>query len=264
MSKIRITGIRKLVLYGSALLILAGTAVSFGTGTFCNACPVGFLQISAASGSVPVKMIPAVFGGVLAVYVLGRFFCSWLCTTTLLRSMWGTDKCTACKGGESGRYKKLLPYAVLAASVILSFLLKFPVFCLVCPIGLFFGAVFAFFKLFVVMEPSWNLIIFPAVIFAEVFIFRRWCSVICPVSAVFMLISKIPGPKLRPEMNSETCSGSSCGVCRSVCPEGESTLVSSNERTERCTSCMACRDACPTDSIGYGLYSTWKPDRKNS
>ncbi|QAR32674.1 4Fe-4S binding protein [Geovibrio thiophilus] len=257
MSKIRLSEIRKYVLYGGTALILTGTAVSYGVGTYCSVCPVGFLQITAASGTVPVKMIPAVFIGVFAVYLLGRFFCSWLCTTTLLRTVSGTEnKCRKCGTAESG-YKGLMPYFVLAAALIFSFILGFPVFCLVCPVGLFFGVVYAFFRLFVVMEPSWNLIIFPAIIFSEIFILKKWCYFICPISAMFTLISKIPGIKFRPKVNQDTCQlseGIPCSICRGVCPEGEEVLTDEKEMTEHCTNCMACKDACPTDSIVPGIY----------
>lgn len=81
--------------------------------------------------------------------------------------------------------------AVLVAGAVgVSFLVGFPVFCLFCPIGLFFGFLYALAKAFTVYTPSWDLVVFPLVLFLEFGLFRRWCSAICPLGALMSLIGR--------------------------------------------------------------------------
>ncbi|MGE4466093.1 4Fe-4S binding protein [Sphaerochaeta sp.] len=247
--KLKYSAIRKYVLIGAAVSVMAAAAGNTIPGTLCNICPVGFLEVSAASRSIPWKMAPWVFAGLFAVYFLGRFFCGWFCSTTLVRKLSGSR----CSSAEN-RYMRYLPYWVLGLSVVVSFFLKFPVFCLFCPIGLFFGFLFAVFKLFAVQEAGLSLIIFPVVIAAEVILFKRWCSGFCPIGAVFSLVSKIPGPKFRPAVNRGTCilgNGGTCSVCKEICPENIKVTDGGRDVTEECTSCMECAEKCPTGSIKF-------------
>ncbi len=239
----------------AGVIVIAGAgAAKFGLGTYCSVCPVGFLQVAAAARSIPVDMLAGVIIGLLAVLVLGRFFCGWLCTTQLVRKMFKPKNGSGHKASAPDKRLLNLPFAMLLLAVGISFILRFPVFCLICPIGLFFGFVFAMFKLFFSLEPSWNLVIFPAVIALEVLIFRRWCSYICPISAVFTLVSKIPFIKTRPVMDGRTCTsalGGTCLSCHEHCPEHIDVTNDKKAMNEQCTSCMECADQCPTDSIHW-------------
>lgn len=245
--------LRFVTLTAGVLIIIGATIASKGLGTYCNLCPLGFLQITAASRSIPWQMIPGVLLGLVLIYVLGSFFCTWLCTTALLRKLFPRNPAKTRQKTESP-FLTQLPYLILATSVAVSFVVQFPVFCLVCPIGLFWGFVYAVFKLFVTFDPGWNLVIFPAIIAAEVLVFRKWCSFVCPVGAVFRLLAKIPGPKLRPKINTETClhaQGKNCHVCSRVCPEDVEIVKNDRKFHEKCSNCLECLDHCPTHSIFY-------------
>lgn len=75
------------IIAGLAVLAIALIGFHFDTaiGTLCALCPVGFLQISVASGSVPWALLPGVLIVLLIVFALGRAFCSWLCPSSLLK-----------------------------------------------------------------------------------------------------------------------------------------------------------------------------------
>ncbi len=76
-----------------AVAALALLAVFFAmqghvvVGTLCMLCPVGFLETSVASGSVPWGLLPGVLILLAVVFLVGRVFCSWLCPTGALKNL---------------------------------------------------------------------------------------------------------------------------------------------------------------------------------
>ena len=237
----------------SIIAIVAADIAGAGLGTYCSVCPVGFLEITVASHSLPWKMLPWVLAVTIAIFLLGKFFCSWFCPTTLTGKVLGARQIAI---SPAKRFPALFPYIILGVSVVLSFIVKFPVFCLICPIGLFFGFIFAVLKLFNVFEPSMALIIFPLMLIAELVLFRKWCSIICPISGFMMLINKIPGYKFRLQSDSSTCllkDGITTEHCADNCQENLRITKGDNDFIERCTSCMECSDSCPAKSISFKL-----------
>ena len=269
MSRFKLSRARVWILLGGVTIIIAATAADFGIGTYCNICPVGFLQISAASRGFPIYMLPEVLIGTLLILCLGKFFCGWLCPTTLVNKMFTGDKTGnrsgQCYGGsgESG----YIPYIVLGGTIAASFIVQFPVFCLVCPVGLFFGTMYAIFRLFNLYEPSLNLIIFPLILSLEVILFRRWCSNVCPISALFSLIRKIPVPdKILFRVNKDTClhfNKQGCQRCTHTCPAGIA-LTKDKNKMEECITCFECQDVCPTGSMKAKFATTGFQGKSNS
>lgn len=232
------------------IAVVLADAGDLGLGTFCGMCPVGFLEVWAASKNVPWGMLSAVLIFLVAAYILGRVFCSWLCPTAFTVKTFNTAPKTV--SGRAGSFS----YAVLGVSVAASFFAGFPVFCLICPIGLFFGFIFALLKVTHVFEPGITLLVFPLIIIAELIFFRKWCSAVCPVSALITLMSRIPGVKLRLRVNRETCLLSQetpCGLCSENCSEKIKITEGGKHFFEKCTSCMECADNCPTKSISFAV-----------
>ena len=161
----------------------------------------------------------------------------------------------ACGGTCATAHKTLdSRHIVLGGSLLSAAIFGFPVFCLVCPIGLSFAFIFFLVRAFGFGDPSWALIIIPVVLILELVVFRKWCHWICPVSALMSLVAK--GNKtVLPVVDESKClesaKGVSCSACAHVCPEGinlhdpESVKASLNE----CTSCHACVDVCPTGAL---------------
>lgn len=146
---------------------------------------------------------------------------------------------------------------VFGGLLLVSFLVGFPVFCLFCPIGLVFGTLWAFNRLFVLLQPGWELVIFPLMLFVELFFFKRWCTSVCPLGFVFALVGKFrakAGFGLHPHSDRTACkSKEGCEACGTACPENID--ISGNEKAalESCSMCLDCLENCPSHAISLKL-----------
>ncbi|MDB8431548.1 4Fe-4S binding protein, partial [Escherichia coli] len=158
-------------------------------GTMCALCPAGFAQIAVASGSVPWGLVPGVLAVLVIVFLLGRAFCSWLCPSQLLKNVFGGhtprgilgrsgEAVPVSRGGSEANGPSEPPASVgkssgsgcstcsscgtsslktqglvLVVLLVVSFAVGFPVFCLLCPIGLVFGTLWALNRVFVLLQP---------------------------------------------------------------------------------------------------------------
>ncbi len=226
-------------------------------------CPLGFLQMTLAKRSLLPHLLLPFMVSVVAISLFGRFFCSWFCPSTLLNSLF--SKRSVDNGKKSTiilketsnelspkRSNIFTSYAVLGGALTSSFIFGFPVFCLICPVGLFFGTGFALIKLFTTQQFALELLVFPLVLGIEVFVLKSWCTSICPLGALQRIISSMSFGFFRPRINHEKCLQTrqiNCQACRKACPE-QIDLVES-EKIERagCTNCWECIEKCPTNAI---------------
>ena len=105
---------------------------------------------------------------------------------------------------------------VLGGALVSTFAFGFPVFCLVCPIGLTFATILLVINLFAHGDVTWSLIAVPALLAVEVLVFRKWCHKLCPLSAFMSLIAKANKtfvPTIDDAKCLETAKGATCGLC---------------------------------------------------
>ena len=146
------------------------------------------------------------------------------------------------------------PYWILGGALASSAVFGFPVFCLICPVGLTFALTVALWRLFEFNETNWAILWFAGFLVLELLVLRRWCSRFCPLGALWTLASRLNRffrPKAREHLCTRMTHGVPCTICRDVCPEGIDPASVANDPMllARCTKCGACAAACPTGAV---------------
>jgi ferredoxin-type protein NapH len=148
---------------------------------------------------------------------------------------------------------------VLGGALLSTAIFGFPVFCLVCPIGLIFATLIGLWRLIQFNEPTWTLLIFPAVLVLELAICRRWCGKLCPLGALLSLVSSL-NVFVRPRVDKDAClrtaHGVDCKLCKGACLEG----IDLHQREDsaplaECTKCRECSDSCPVNAIRFPFFA---------
>ena len=148
------------------------------------------------------------------------------------------------------------PYWIFGGALASSAVFGFPVFCLICPVGLTFALTVALWRLFEFNETNWAILWFAGFLVLELLVLRRWCSRFCPLGALWTLASRLNRffrPKAREDLCTRMTHGVPCTICRDVCPEGIDPASVANDPMllARCTKCGACAAACPTGAVHF-------------
>lgn len=150
-------------------------------------------------------------------------------------------------------------HLVLAGALGTAAVFGFPVFCLICPIGLTFAAILLVMLLFSGGDVTWSVVLVPVLLLVEVVFFRKWCSTLCPLSAFMSLIGKA-NRTFRPTIDDakclETAKGARCERCAQNCEVGINPRKPElGASWSECTKCRACLEGCPADAISMPLIA---------
>lgn len=239
-----------------------GGISSLGVWQVLVTCPLGFLERSLASRELLPQFWSSVALVVVLVILLGRVFCAWICPGGLVRQVFGSKgrlefrREIEPKGAVWTSYSS---YAVLGGMLLSSFWFGFPVFCFVCPVGLFFGALYAVIRFFSLDSVSLELVLFPVLLGLELWVLKKsWCRSICPFGALLSILSSL-NRFFVPAVRKDKClksNGVNCRVCERVCPEGiDLTNVGRILSPNSCTKCLECYAKCPTRAVKISLIS---------
>lgn len=276
-----------------------GTLSAVGWQDISILCPLGALGTMLASKTAIPRALISLALAAAAIALVGRAFCAWACPVPVLGKLRallkrqdaassaevnaeadavagdGANASSKAAAPLSSREKRLLKsgcrsachaqrpensrHIVLGASLLSAAIFGFPAFCLVCPIGLSFAFVFALIMLFGNGDVSWSVIAIPVLLVLETVLFRKWCSHICPLSALMSLVGKM-NRTFRPVIDDEAClettRETTCGRCANVCemsidPRHPERGASWSE----CTRCRACVEECPGSAISMPLLA---------
>jgi ferredoxin-type protein NapH len=170
----------------------------------------------------------------------------------------GAAGCSAC---AEKRRKLDSRHLVLGGTLLSTVIFGFPVFCIVCPVGLTFASLIALWRLVGFNEPSWALLVFPLFLAFELLVLRKWCLKFCPLGALMSLMS-IPNRLLRPEVDTKKClreQGIDCSVCVSVCEEQLDPHFPGG--MHECTKCGLCKERRPAKAITIPVFAV-RPKKK--
>ena len=204
------------------------------------ACPIGVLANFSA-----IQLVPFATLGMLVVVgaLLGSFVCGWLCPFGFLQDIiaWiPTPKFTLPAWASSFRYVALL---VFVLAIPYFFGEESPLFfCRLCPAGAIEAAMPNVVRTAVAGEPiAWptatKTVILVMFLAAALFTWRPWCTLFCPLGAIYALFNRVSFVYLRFEPN--RCA--QCELCRSLCKDGgrEDHRVD-GMRCVRCLECTRC------------------------
>lgn len=263
-----------------------GALSSFGWESIASICPLGALESMVAAKLLIPQALAFLLIVVVAAIVLGKFFCSWVCPVPSIRSCFdavvrnvpriastktrredGSEavglgvvrpdprrarSCGACAScSKEPRAALDSRHIVLGGTLLSAAVFGFPVFCLVCPIGLTFASIIALVQLFGIQTLSWGVVAFPLLLVLELTVLRKWCSRFCPLGALVSLLSR-PNRLFRPKVDGGKClrgKGVDCTVCADLCPEGLDPHF--EEGLHDCSKCRDCAVNCPARAISF-------------
>ena len=220
-----------------------------------GACPLGSLQNAvAASADRPAFYVV----GLLLLFglLLGRVICGFLCPFGLIQELIYKLPTKKLKKNRLTRRLSWLKYGILAVFAIgipAWFALRrvpLPGFCkFICPAGTLEGAVLLLLHpandaLRALTGPlfAWKLSVLAGILCACVFLYRAFCRFLCPLGALYSLMSRLAllGVRVDPARCTD------CGACVRVC-KLDIRAVGDRE----CVHCGDCIGVCPAGAISF-------------
>ncbi len=202
------------------------------------ACPIGVLaQFSA------IQVFPFVAVGVLLAVgaVAGSFVCGWACPFGFLQDVLAKVPTPKLRLPAWLTMTRYLVLAGLVLAIPFLFGEEHPgFFCKLCPAGALEASAPNVVRQAVAgNEIPWpspaKVAILGAVLSAAVFVWRPWCTLLCPLGAIYALCNRFSFFFLR--FHPQRCAG--CAECRSLCRGGDRPL--DRVDTLRCVRCLECK-----------------------
>ena len=187
----------------------------------------------------------------LITAIMGRFFCGFLCSFGSMGDLfwWIGTKLKLRRPSiseKADRVMKYLKYVVLIGAVLLGWTLGVSLLSGTSNPWTVFG-MYATWKGWTDLTGllSVGALLLLAIMVGSMYIERFFCRYLCPLGAVFSLVSKARLYKIRKPM--QNCGN--CRACTKRCSMGIS-LYGMNQVTDsECIDCMKCVEVCPKDNV---------------
>ncbi len=238
------------------LLPLSGRLHNICSPVFhCYACPLSTFAcpIGVVANFSALHVFPFLAVGMLLLVggLIGAFICGWVCPFGFFQDLLGRIPTPRVKLPRWAGYSR---YVVLIAFVLVVpffFGEKHPLFiCMLCPAGALEGAVPQMISQAAagetVLWPNTGKIIIVLLLLAAMFFtYRPWCTLFCPLGAIYGLFNRVSAFFLRFEPSACT----SCKACHSMCKTGIKPDRRAND--PRCIVCLDCT-RCPEGALTVG------------
>ena len=191
-----------------------------------------------------------VFTVFLVTALWGRFFCGFLCSFGMMQEIlfFFSRKTLLKKVRLPERFDsvmKYLKYGILVFITVGVWILALPVDSSWSPWGVFGMLVSGNLSVVSRAIPTAGFVLLLAIAGGSLFAERFFCRYLCPLGALFAIISRKRLYKVR--RRSDTCTN--CGLCTRTCSMGihipDKDAVASGE----CIQCMQCLSVCPKESL---------------
>ncbi len=225
------------------LHFIKGTFISMDVGDLAMSDPLAIFQAVIASKEFSFTMLASVVVPLLAMVLLGRIWCSWMCPYYTLVEFIGYIRSKLKLKSTKPSYSNQLPHRTnrvrflfLLFGVFLTGVAAIPLLNLISAPGVISSQALVLVKShYLTLEIGFILVL----LILEFFYYRFWCRYLCPTGTFLSLFKSKRGlhiGKMKP-----ACSG--CKRCQKTCPmlldpfaEGDNLL---------CFNCGDCIDACP-------------------
>lgn len=200
----------------------------------------------------PATLLPQIVATIAIIpltILLGRFFCGWMCAFgsmgdfiyEISSKIWKKKP----RVPESlDRALKWVKYVWLVVLVALVWVSGATIFQSANPWDAFgmlltVGKAPAFSIVFATLLPAFLLLV--GIMVGSVFVHRFFCRYLCPLGAVFAILSNL---RLTHIQKTRTSCGK-CRICTNRCPMGISLYKVDEVKSGECIECMECVAACP-------------------
>lgn len=189
--------------------------------------------------------------------LLGRFFCGWMCAFGSFSDfIFGVSKLVSKKNfvipEKVDAWLKYVKYVLLVFLVVVSWSFNLTFMKTANPWDVF-GMLATVGKMpdfkYVISNLTIGLILFLVIAIVSVFYERFFCRYLCPMGAIFALLSKFRIAKIRKP--SAKCG--KCRICTTHCAMGIPLYKYETVSSTECINCMKCIEVCPRSNTDFTI-----------